>query len=696
MAVFILENVNKVFKGENGEHKVLNDITITFPDKGLISIVGKSGSGKSTLLNLLMGIEKPTSGSILFKGKDISKFSDKNFSNYHLSGVSLVFQHYNLFNFLTSKENVVLPLLMKGESKRKANQKADEFFRKLNIESLANRKVKNLSGGEKQRIAILRSIITNPFAILCDEPTGALDYKNSQEIMGILKKISCKTLVIMVSHNKTLVNKYSDQIVTLKDGKFIKSESKVKDSFTTKFDPKKDKYKSLWVSKFARAGLRRNFSKNLFSIISCAIGFSVMFLSVGFTNGSKKSQDEALSNNLSIGYATISKSEYIEIKDSPLSYQKLTRPSVDEVDEILNEFTTVRYEENFSYFLSSYPSCQYGDQSFNNFQFTPVYDLSLKSYGQNLLKAGRTGGNNFEEILVNEEFAKLFDSNILYKDIILKNTASITYKTHNENNPFIKDKFILNKPFTIVGIVKEFPFLNTPKIYYSYLGAKSFLKNQRMENLSEYLNKSISYYDYLSTCEPDDPVGSYSSYLFLNDLSEQDQFFSRILELRGSSIEITSNVFDIKNTYDTFISSFSKTLIVFSVIAFAGINFILGMISLSTFLENKKDTAIMTCLGSRDKSIFRLYLEQNYVLIIISFALSILLALVLQKLLNPLVYSKFGLMNLISIPFSKTFLMPYGLVIGLLIVAIIFSSIFTITPMMFYRKKSIADELRDE
>ena len=696
MAVFVLENITKIFKVDNGENKVLNDITINFPDKGLISIVGKSGSGKSTLLNLLMGIEKPTSGNIFFKGENISKYNDKDFSHYHLFEVSLVFQHYNLFDYLTSKENVMLPLLMRGESKKKAKRKAEALFKKLGITSLENKKTKYLSGGEKQRVAILRSLITDPFAILCDEPTGALDNKNSQEIMGILRKIADKTLVIMVSHNKALVNKYSDQIITLKDGKIVKSDSKVVSTFTSKYESKKEKYRSSWVSKFVRFDLRKNFAKNLFSVISCAIGFAAMLVCVGFTVGSKTSQNEALHSNLSIGYATASKSEYVEIKDSPLSYQKMTRPNVEEVDEILSDFTTVRYEENLSYFLSSYPTCQFEGTTLNNFQFIPVYDLSLKNYGKNLIKKGRPGGNNFEEVLVNEEFAKLFKGNILYKDFILKNNASISYKTLDEENPFIKDKFILEKSFTVVGIIKEFPFLNSPKIYYSYSGGKTFLKNQRMENLSTYLNRSISYYDYLAKCDPDDPVSSYSSYLFLSDLSEQERFFNKVEELRGGNIEITSSVFDIKSTYDTFVSSFSKTLIVFSLIAFMGINFILGMISLSTFLENKKDTAIMTCLGSRDKSIFRLYLEQNYILIIISFVLSIFLSIYVQNLLNPLIFTKFGLSNLISIPFKATYVVPYGLVLFLFMVAMVFSTIFTVVPMLFYRKKSITDELRDE
>ena len=160
MSVFILQDIQKTFIVNKIQNVVLNNINITFPDTGLVSIVGKSGSGKSTLLNILMGIEKPTKGKVLFKGKNIAKFNDRQFSKFHLSGVSTVFQHYNLFDDLTALTNVILPLKMKGMNTLKAKKLATKEFANFGIGNLASRKVKNLSGGEKQRVAILRSIIT--------------------------------------------------------------------------------------------------------------------------------------------------------------------------------------------------------------------------------------------------------------------------------------------------------------------------------------------------------------------------------------------------------------------------------------------------------------------------------------------------------------------------------------------------------
>ena len=696
MSVFILQDVQKTFIVNKIQNVVLNDINISFPNSGLVSIVGKSGSGKSTLLNILMGIEKPTKGKVIFKGKNIAKFNDRQFSRFHLSGVSTVFQHYNLFDDLSALNNVILPLKMKGVNTLKAKKLAMKEFANLGIENLADRKVKNLSGGEKQRVAILRSIITSPNVILCDEPTGALDNKNSREIMGILKNLSKNRLVIMVSHNKELVDKYSDYIIHLKDGKIIENSLPKNLQNDEKFEHKKLHYKSDWTYKFLGLNLRKNFGKNLFSILSCSVGFAAVFLCVGFLIGSESSHEEALTKNLSIGNATVSKVESVEITDSPLTYQKTIRPDLIEVDEELKDFSTIRVEENISYFISSCATCSYNNTTFNNFQMVPLYDFSLASYGSELLVEGNGGDANFDEIIVNQEFANSIGGNAVGKTIILKNTASTNYKTFDEENPFIKDQLIIERPMIIIGVVKEFPFLNSPKIYYSYEGGKNFLRSQVTENLSYYLGFPYTYYDYLLDCDSDDTVSSYSSYLFLTDLSESTRFFSKIKNLDNKSLEITSTVAEIKDTYITFISSFSKTLLVFSGIAFVGINFILGMISLSSFLQNRKNTAIMTCLGSRNSSICNIHLYENYIIIAISFLISLFVANFAQGKLNPYLSSKFSLTNLITIPFETFYGFRYGLIIFFAAIVVICSTIFTMVPMLIYRHGFITEELRDE
>lgn len=696
MSVFVLQGVTKVFTVNKQDHVVLDHINLTFPDKGLVSIVGKSGSGKSTLLNILMGIEKPSEGKVFFKGKNVARLNDKKFSAFHLSGISTIFQHYNLFDDLTAMENVLLPIRMKGGNIRKWKKKIKAEFERLNIGYVIRQKVRKLSGGEKQRVAILRSIIASPEVILCDEPTGALDEQNSREIMGILKDLSVNRLIIMVSHNLELVNEFSDYTITLKDGKIENSNLPVGEIEEHKRKRKRCSYKSGWINKFLNKNLKSNLFKNMFSIISCTIGFASVFLCVGFLIGSERSHEEAITKNLCIGNASVQKIEAIEITDSPLTYQKTVRPDLEEVDKEFEDFESLRIEENLSYFISSCANCEFRGESFTNFQMVPLYDLSLSNYGSDLLISGRGGDNSFEEVIVNQEFADLLGEKILNRAIVINNSASTNFKTFDEENPFIKDQLNIEKTLKIVGIIKEFPFLNTPKIYYSYYGARDYLKGEIMENLSSYFEVPYSFYDYIVDSKNDDVATSYSRLIFLTSLDESQAFFKKIKLLDNTALEITSSVADIKETYITFISSFSKTLLVFSLIAFVGINLILGMISLSSFLQNRKNAAILTCLGSRNSSIYKIHLLENYIIIAISFWLSLVFSDYLQKFLNPLLSKKFSLSNLIDIPFENFLNIRFGLIIFLAVAVVVISTLFTIIPMVFYRHGYITEELRDE
>lgn len=689
MSVFIIEHVFKSFVVEKQTNKVLKDINLSFPEKGFVSIEGKSGSGKSTLLNILMGIEKPTKGRVLYKGKNISKFSDKKFSNYHLNEVSLIYQHYNLFDNLKAIENAILPLRMKGYSKRKSIKLADEYFEKFNLKNNRNNLTKNLSGGEKQRVAIIRSLLTNPKVILCDEPTGALDSNNSIQIMEILKEISKTRLVIMVSHNEKLISKYSDQILVMKDGTISEIKGKIKQNLLDKNYSEKYKYKNSWIGKFLGLNLLKNFKKNIFTILCSIISFLVTNLSICFLLGSKSSQDEAINKTLSNRYAIVSKTEYIENKNSPIVFSKTLRPELNEIEEVFDSFSTINIGENFSYFLSNYSQCYINKKQILNYQFLPLFNIG--EVDSSYLSSGSLELNEFCDVIVNEEFAAFFENKeVLNETFVMSNSASVTYPTGDKNNPYIKDVLEYSMKFKIVGIVSEFSFLNTPKIYYSYENAKNYLKSEKMSNLSMYLKKPISFYSYLENCEIDDPVCSYSYYLFLKDKSEMNKFSEKVDLLSKSKniIQVDYPSKEIKDTYKTFIDSFSSTLIIFSIISFIGINFILGMLSLSSFIENKKDAAILTCLGAKNKSIYDLYLSENFLLVIIGFLLSTYLLKIFTEKLNLFLFKRFSLSNMI--------LYSPSIAVVSLIIFILVSSFFVLIPMKIYRNKSITDELRDE
>ena len=229
MYVLRISGLTKKFKiNETQEKTVLDNISLMFPSSGLIAIVGKSGSGKSTLLNMISLLDKPTSGRVYFDNENVETWNQKRIEQYLNKDIGIVFQNYHLLENETGLFNVALPLLISGEDKKVSLQLAKNLLEDLYIDQqIYMKKCKDMSGGEKERIAILRSIINNPKIVLADEPTGALDSHNSTLVMEIFKEISKKRLVIFVTHNIELVKKYADQVISIKDGKIKYIESGV-------------------------------------------------------------------------------------------------------------------------------------------------------------------------------------------------------------------------------------------------------------------------------------------------------------------------------------------------------------------------------------------------------------------------------------------------------------------------------------
>lgn len=216
-----IKNLKKTF----GKNEVLKSINLELPDHGLISIVGQSGCGKTTLLNVLSGIDRNVSGEVIFNGINLISLNNKEILDFRLHNLGYVFQNFNLIPLENGERNVSLVFdSSTNVSKSFRRRKIKRLFKIINATHLMKQKVIKMSGGEKQRIAILRAIANSPKVILCDEPTGSLDERNSYEIMEILHQISVNSLVLVVSHDRPLVEKYADVIIEMKDGQIISKE----------------------------------------------------------------------------------------------------------------------------------------------------------------------------------------------------------------------------------------------------------------------------------------------------------------------------------------------------------------------------------------------------------------------------------------------------------------------------------------
>ena len=234
-----LEKITKDYLSGDTAVKALKGIDIEFRKNEFVSILGQSGCGKTTLLNIIGGLDRYTSGDLIINGKSTKKFKDKEWDAYRNYSIGFVFQSYNLILHQTILSNVELALTISGVSKKERKERAIKALEDVGLGEQIHKKPNQLSGGQMQRVAIARALVNNPDIILADEPTGALDTKTSVQIMEILKEIAKEKLIIMVTHNPDLAEKYSTRIVKILDG-VITDDSKP----FTKEDQQKEEMKA--------------------------------------------------------------------------------------------------------------------------------------------------------------------------------------------------------------------------------------------------------------------------------------------------------------------------------------------------------------------------------------------------------------------------------------------------------------------
>ena len=210
----------KTYKPKKGVPvKALDNISLTFPDTGMVFLLGKSGSGKSTLLNVLGGLDRYDSGDVIVKGTSTKKFDQSHFDSYRNTYIGFIFQEYNILEEFTVGANVALAIEL--QDRPATDEEINRILKEVDLEGYGQRRPNELSGGQKQRVAIARALVKNPEIIFADEPTGALDSATGRQVFDTLKKLSADHLVVIVSHDREFAEGYADRIIELADGRVI-------------------------------------------------------------------------------------------------------------------------------------------------------------------------------------------------------------------------------------------------------------------------------------------------------------------------------------------------------------------------------------------------------------------------------------------------------------------------------------------
>ena len=387
-----LKNITKNYLSGENEVQALKGISVEFRKSEFVSILGPSGCGKTTLLNIIGGLDRYTSGDLIINGKSTKEFKDRDWDAYRNYSVGFVFQNYNLIPHQTVLSNVELALTLSGVSKSERRKRAIEALKNVGLGDQIHKKPNQMSGGQMQRVAIARALVNNPDIILADEPTGALDTVTSNQIMEILKSISKDKLIIMVTHNGELAEKYSSRIIKVLDGKVIEDS----DPYESKEEKKEDTKKRRTSMKFFTAlrlslnNLMTKKGRTFLTSFAGSIGIIGIALILSISNGVQNYIDKVQEDTLS-SYPITLQEQSVDMSSIMTSFMELNEDrnhedgkiySVEIMGDMLSTMSSKIEKNNLKEF-KKYLDSEGNEITKNSNAIQYAYNLNLNLYSSN-------------------------------------------------------------------------------------------------------------------------------------------------------------------------------------------------------------------------------------------------------------------------------------------------------------------------
>ena len=569
--------------GRGGRTEILHGISFSLPSKGLFAIYGPSGSGKSTLLSLLSGSLKVQKGTIEVNGKCLEKLSRRGREDYLLRTVGLLPQGFHLLEDRTALFNASLPLRMAGWKKREAEKAALEGLKAVGLQEAANRQASLLSGGEKARLAFVRSSIKKPPLLLADEPTGNLDLASSRAIMGLLKKESASRLVIVVSHDENLSKEYVDGCLRLRDGRIVEAVLPPGEAGSP-ISGKKARGFSYLSGTFFRS-LKTDGGKLALTFLSSLVASSLIIFAASYALGAKQAVEEE--SRLSLSYLSLSYS-VVEKKEETglLALSRTRRPTAEERGRLLLEDSSVRVVPDFSYYLpSSYPITVNGFPK-DETSLVPVWDFSylLHPSWSGRVKGEELSGNPLGYCAVNKAFEEELGEEAVGKTIRIKRDI------HLEADDLTED-FQIDLSFVVSAVVDEFSFMGIPRVYFSYQALAGYLRNV------EFLTLAGNPCSYVEEAPDDSPVSSYRSLVFASSPSSVERLAN--LDPLFEGFSLSSEAVAASASLSELSAAFLLLIEPFLLLVVGAGFFLLFSLAYASFLSRRREFAILSSLGAR-------------------------------------------------------------------------------------------------
>lgn len=628
-----LENIKKEYKiSKSNNQIILNDINLELSSGEFVCIYGESGSGKSTLMNIIGGLDNNYDGKVKINDVNIKKLD---LDNYRRDKIGFVFQNFNLISYLTVFENVMLMLDMVKLKEKEKIKRTKEALRKVGLIKHSHKKPNELSGGMKQRVALARAIINEPDIILADEPTGALDKKNANKVLNILKNLSLEgKLVIVVTHSNN-VKKFANKIITLDGGKIIKFDN-ISDN---KLDKKSSEFlkRGLNSSICIKLGINnifKNLKRNILIIIASSIGVIGILISLYVGSGIKKYINDEIKNNidpLSFNITEKGKNELYDIK----YYSESEISKIKKIKHVKNIVKNVSYSSAYIIYKNK------------------KYDLvSLSSYtnmNEKNIKKGNILKDN--DIVFSEYLENNIDGNVIdnYVSLYLLDTSNLEPK-------------MISDDLKVSGIYKngKIDLLNNSN--YAYV------KYETLEKI---------YNDYDMKLKP-------TELKIEIDNKNNIEYVKKEIKKLGYEL---SNMQDYTNTIFNYLD-----IATFIISSFSFISLIVSIIMIITIfninvLERTKEIGIFRAIGFRKKDIKRIFKTEAMLIGVLTGITSSYFSIIISKLIKKVTISKFNV-NLVNVEFKY--------IICGLIISIIVCFIGSIYPSNKASKLNIVDALRYE